>query len=75
MLAIGQAIRARREELGLTQDGFANEVGFDRSYYGHIERGNYNLTLTALLRIAVALDVPAGDLLVDAQELCRAERQ
>lgn len=53
---LGQRIRARRHELGLSQEGLAHAAGLDRSYVGRIERGEHNLTFTALVRLCRALD-------------------
>lgn len=61
--AVGQAIRSRREELGFTQEDFAAQIGLDRAYYSHVERGRYNITLMVLFRIAEGLRCPPGELL------------
>ena len=52
---LGQRIRARRRELGLSQEGLAHNAGIDRSYVGRIERGEQNLTFVALVRLARAM--------------------
>lgn len=52
---LGQRIRARRRELGLSQEGLAHEAGLDRSYVGRIERGEHNLTFVALIRLCRAM--------------------
>ena len=52
---LGQRIRARRRELELSQEGLAHECGLDRSYVGRIERGEQNLTFTALVKVCRAL--------------------
>ena len=66
---LGQRIRAKRKELGMSQEGLAHEAGLDRSYVGRIERGEQNLTFVALVRLARAMkcdvaalthDLPAG---------------
>lgn len=54
--AFGRAIRELRRERGLTQEGLGHESGLDRSYMGGIERGEHNVSLTNILRIADALD-------------------
>jgi transcriptional regulator with XRE-family HTH domain len=43
--ALGEAIRSARKERGYAQEAFATRVGLDRSYYGAIERGEFNVTL------------------------------
>lgn len=52
---LGQRIRARRRQLGMTQEGLAHEAGVDRSYVGRVERGENNLTILALVRLCRAL--------------------
>lgn len=49
---LGQNIRERRMLIGLSQDGLAHACGMDRSYMGRIERGEVNLTIEKLYRIA-----------------------
>lgn len=63
---VGQAIRARRVALGISQDKFAEIVGMHRSYYGHMERGRWNITVQTLVRVAEGLGVSASTLLQDA---------
>lgn len=66
---LGKRIRARRSELGMSQERLAHEAGLDRSYVGRIERGEHNLTFTALVRLCRAMkcdvasltpNIPAG---------------
>ena len=52
---LGQRIRQRRKDLGLSQEGLAHEAGLDRSYVGRIERGEHNLTFIALVKLARAM--------------------
>lgn len=54
---LGDAIRARRKELGFSQEAFADVVGLDRGYMGGIERGGHNVTLLNLLKIVSKLDM------------------
>ncbi len=65
--ALGEAIRAGRRERGFSQEAFAAHVGLDRSYFGAVERGEFNLTLATLLKIAVGLGVRLDELLRRAQ--------
>lgn len=60
--ALGKAIRAARTEAGYTQESFAAHAEIDRSYYGAIERGEFNLTLDTIKRIAAALNLSAAKL-------------
>ncbi|MEM6858617.1 MAG: helix-turn-helix transcriptional regulator [Pseudomonadota bacterium] len=52
---LGQRIRTKRKELGMSQEGLANEAGLDRSYVGRIERGEHNLTFVSLVRLCRAM--------------------
>jgi transcriptional regulator with XRE-family HTH domain len=51
-----------RKRRGFSQEQFAHEAGLDRSYMGGIERGERNLTLVNLQRLADALDVCLANL-------------
>jgi transcriptional regulator with XRE-family HTH domain len=61
--AVGQAIRSLREEHGQSQEAFAAAAGLDRSYYGAIERGEFNVTIDTLIKIASALNLTASSVL------------
>ncbi|TFW10441.1 XRE family transcriptional regulator [Oxalobacteraceae bacterium OM1] len=52
---IGAAIRERRIEISLSQEALADLAKIDRSHMGRIERGERNVTVMNLLRIADAL--------------------
>lgn len=54
--AIGSAICAQRKLMKLSQEALAHNAGIDRSHMGRIERGERNLTLLNLIRVAEALD-------------------
>ncbi len=58
----GRRMRARREELGLSQDDLAGRCGLHRTYIGSVERGERNVSLVNIVRIADALEVDAGRL-------------
>ena len=55
--AFGRAIREMREELGISQEELSHRSGIDRSYMGGVERGERNVSLTNILRIADGLGV------------------
>lgn len=63
LVAIGYAVRAVRSELGLSQESLAHDSGLDRSYLGGIERGEHNLTLISLIRIADQLGIKPSEIL------------
>lgn len=63
LVQIGEAVRRKRKELGLSQEVLAIDAGIDRSYMGGIERGEHNLTVMSLLRIAATLKVSPSQLM------------
>lgn len=63
---LGQAIRARRKALGLSQEALADAANIDRSHMGKIERGERNVTLLNVLRIATAMNCRPSEILADA---------
>ncbi|HWT95381.1 MAG TPA: helix-turn-helix transcriptional regulator [Solirubrobacteraceae bacterium] len=67
VVALGRAIRARRRELGLSQQALADRSGLHRTYVGGVERGQRNLSFENLVALAVALDVRLSDLIADAE--------
>ena len=73
LLTLGTRIRALRSERGWSQEGFADRCGLDRTYIGGIERGERNLAVLNILRIARTLGVSVGDLFktVDAADFER----
>ena len=60
LVGLGAAIRAARKAKGLSQEALAELAGIDRSYMGGIERGEHNLAIMNLLKIADALGLKAS---------------
>ena len=58
----GKALRAHRKKLGVSQEEFADMCGLDRTYIGGIERGERNVSLVNLARIAVTLRLSLSEL-------------
>ncbi len=61
----GKAVRNRRKKLGVSQEGFADMCGLDRTYIGGIERGERNISLMNIQKIALALKVSLTELFRD----------
>jgi transcriptional regulator with XRE-family HTH domain len=61
--ALGQRLREYRQARGLSQEAFAQVLGFHRTYMGGLERGERNLTLKSVERIAGRLGVDPLELL------------
>jgi transcriptional regulator with XRE-family HTH domain len=49
---LGQNLRALRLARGLSQEEFADLLGYHRTYIGGLERGERNVTLQTLARLA-----------------------
>ena len=61
LIKLGQKIRLIREQKGFSQESVALASGIDRSYFGGIERGEHNVAVVNLEKIAIALDVKIKD--------------
>jgi transcriptional regulator with XRE-family HTH domain len=61
--ALGANIRAQRKARRLSQDALALACSIDRSYMGRIERGEVNITVEKLYRIASVLTCEPAELL------------
>jgi transcriptional regulator with XRE-family HTH domain len=59
----GVNIRAYRKERGVSQEQLADALGVHRTYMGGVERGERNLTLRSLERLAERMGVDPVDLL------------
>lgn len=62
-LQLGERIRRLREERGWSQESFAHEGGLGRSFAGAIERGEKDIRLSTLMKLARALGVSLSQLL------------
>jgi transcriptional regulator with XRE-family HTH domain len=60
---VGRNLRTYRTMRGYSQEAFAEVLGVHRTYMGGLERGERNLTLRSLERIAERLEMPALELL------------
>ncbi|MFS8172933.1 helix-turn-helix domain-containing protein [Vreelandella titanicae] len=60
---LGRNIREKRREKGYSQDAFALAAGIDRSYIGRVERGEVNITVEKLYKIAAVLQCEPAFLL------------
>jgi len=54
---VGANLRRHRKQKGLSQEKFADVLGVHRTYMGAVERGERNLTLRTVERMAEAIDV------------------
>jgi transcriptional regulator with XRE-family HTH domain len=65
--ALGNAMRTIRRERGYSQEAFAPRAGIERSNYGAIERGEFNVRLDTIVKIAGAFDLSVAKLLARAR--------
>jgi transcriptional regulator with XRE-family HTH domain len=63
---LGDAVRGARKAAGLSQEALADAAGIDRSHMGKLERGERNVTLLNIARVAAALDKLPSELLAAA---------
>ena len=59
----GEKVREERLKRGLSQEELAGKAGVHRTYIGMIERGEKNITLTNINKVANALDLKIDQLL------------
>jgi transcriptional regulator with XRE-family HTH domain len=59
---LGGRVRARRLELGFSQEALGDVSGLHWTFIGQVERGRRNISLHNLLRLAEALEVDPGQL-------------
>ena len=52
---LGRNVRAWREQRGISQEQLAHDLGYHRTYIGGIERGERNLSLKSVERLAEQL--------------------
>jgi transcriptional regulator with XRE-family HTH domain len=68
-LEFGQRVRSRRHELGWTIERLAEEAGLHWSYVGQTERGERNVGMENICKLAAGLGVGAGQLMADLERL------
>lgn len=61
LIALGRAIRQRRRDVGMSQEALAHQAGIDRSHMGKIERGERNVSVLNVLKIADSLNCKGSD--------------
>lgn len=60
--SLGEKLKARRKELGLTQSHIAALAGIAPSHYGHLEYGvRKNPSISTALKLSTALTIPFSD--------------
>ena len=65
LIRFGKKVREERLKKGLSQEDLASKANVHRTYIGMIERGEKNITLLNIKKIAIALDLQINQLLND----------
>jgi transcriptional regulator with XRE-family HTH domain len=65
----GERVRALRSRTGLTQEELGAAAGLHRTYVGGVERGERNVSLVNILRLAAALRVDPAELVSGLPDL------
>lgn len=66
LVALGEAIRRIRLSKEISQEKLALLAEVDRSYVGRVERGDNNVAVLTLSRLAGALDISISELMQEA---------
>ncbi len=66
LIAVGSTIRRIRLSKNISQEELAHLAGVDRSYMGAVERGDNNVAILKLARVAAALGISVSKLLKEA---------
>lgn len=64
---LGKAIRRLRLQAGYSQESFAAVVGVHRTYMGSLERGERNVSLENIEKVAKALNISVSQLFAEAE--------
>jgi transcriptional regulator with XRE-family HTH domain len=67
--ALGLAIKARREDLKLTQEALANDSGLHQRWISNIENAHRNPSYASLRRLAAGLDLKTSELIARAEQI------
>lgn len=62
-MILASNLRRLRKAKGLSQDALAFEAGINRTYVGAVERGERNVSLDNIVRLAAAVGVSPAELL------------
>ena len=59
---LGQSIKEKRLQLGLSQEKFALSINMDRTYFASIEKGKRNISILNIEKIAKGLNISLSEL-------------
>ena len=66
---IGNKIRKLRLKRKFSQEDLAHDASLGRGYYGRVERGEQNISIQNLIKIAIILRIEPAKLLPPLREL------
>ncbi|MFL5574372.1 MAG: helix-turn-helix domain-containing protein [Gemmatimonadaceae bacterium] len=66
---LGKVVRSLRSAAGYSQESFADACGLHRTFIGSVERGEKNISLDNIERIARTLRVPLSRLFAETEQL------
>lgn len=69
LVKIGKLIQSIRKGKGYSQEELAYEAGLARTYMGRVERGEQNISIQNLIKIALTLRVEIGELVPSIKQL------
>jgi len=68
-LALGLAVKARRQELGLTQEQLDNDSDLHQRWISNVENGKRNPSYASLRRLAAGLHLTTAELIARAEQI------
>lgn len=74
-IAFGKAVRAARTARDISQEELATLAGIERSHMGKIERGQHMPTLALILRVSIALNDSAANLMTATECILYADSE
>ena len=69
LVSLGKRIQALREKMGLTQEQLEEKTGVNTKYISAIERGQKNVTIKTLGKLAKGLNVKLYELFLLSEEI------
>lgn len=74
-VVVGQRLRARRNQLGYSQDTVSEKADLHPTYIGQLERGEKNATLCSIEKVCRALEMPMDELFTNIVDADSTQKQ
>ncbi len=68
-LALGEAVKLRRQELGRTQEQLANDTELHQRWISNVETGKRNPSYSSLRRLAAGLELSTSQMIARAEQI------